>query len=961
MLQLASALSVQTSHAASSRGVLPPGEDVNLFRGSGLVDVLLGWDGMQQQQQQQQLQGGKGNHLGSVGLGVGGKEGSVFRGSLTTPGVPSPNSDAPSSHILHLLHYGASGGAPSPTTKQSTTSSGGGLGGVCPSFSSTNTPTGLGDVPSQINPLSLLSTAEALESFASWRTHYTVWITEAWHILKWSEPSAALFWEMATMFHTLYVASLSVRGGGSGGEVRKSVLGVGGGPGDEGVGVVGDGGSSAGIFEKSKSSATTTVALTSGSASGNNYIPPLLSCGSQSSMGSVPSANTAGTGGYGAYDANAKDHGGGGAGQGGGGAHSAQSPSSHSIGSFSPAKGGGNIKTARHSEKELPVWLISMFLLVHCEIETFLRCTSGEDERGDSIGSSPISPGSSGAAEGGGGGSLDFSALLHRRPLSPRGRPPHAHQNNANCAVFLLRHLRKFLLLCAVPRNAAACRAVATLAAKGAGPPSLSKTNAEQRRILHRYSGGGCANIDIERTVEEHREEHGSLGLTVELTVEELDRLHLVLQAPSGGLVDDLPVAIGEFVLRILAQEEIDAVTLTAAASSEQPQRRRRPQTARWDRLQNGLITLEDAERVLRRYLEEELTLAKQELDGGSEAGAVDQHHHSPVAEDGVSSKLSKLSLGGTPLSPSRSSRAGGLSVADASGTDTIKESSAGYLKELSYQKLRSTTVLLEPGKDTAHGGHEDSTVISDSQEVHSQTSVRSSGTNQQPHPPPPTAAPPASNNTNQCERNSGRLHDLHVADCTDTHFYLLQPFEHATIAACTDCTIVLGAVAGILHVVDCERTAITSAARRVVASNCLDVVNYLFTPSPPLLVGDNRGCQFAPYNTYYCGLKEDLLATGLAAVLRSSAMSGGTGGSSGGSVMGDNSTTASPGRGGSSSPTASQKMLQCASNKWKVPVGALFVFRSSYTCLWFSNSLAVNDFLFAFCNNNFRQFWNTK
>lgn len=161
-------------------------------------------------------------------------------------------------------------------------------------------------------------------------------------------------------------------------------------------------------------------------------------------------------------------------------------------------------------------------------------------------------------------------------------------------------------------------------------------------------------------------------------------------------------------------------------------------------------------------------------------------------------------------------------------------------------------------------------------------------------------------------ERDGGRLHDLHVADCIDTHFYLLQPFEHATIAACTDCTIVLGAVAGLLHVVDCERTTVTSAARRVVVSNSLDVVHYLFTPSPPLLVGDNRGCQFAPYNTYYEGLREDLLATGLAAVLRSAQ-----------AKDNNNAIAASPGRAGSASPTGSSAppTLQCASNKWKVPV----------------------------------------
>lgn len=129
---------------------------------------------------------------------------------------------------------------------------------------------------------------------------------------------------------------------------------------------------------------------------------------------------------------------------------------------------------------------------------------------------------------------------------------------------------------------------------------------------------------------------------------------------------------------------------------------------------------------------------------------------------------------------------------------------------------------------------------------------------------------------------------------------YLLQPFEHATIAACTDCTIVVGAVAGLLHVVDCERVTITSAARRVLVSNCADVLHCIFTPSPPLLVGDNRACQFAPYNTYYDGLREDLLSTGLAAAL----------------VSADGTSSVHSGSGGDAGPA-----LQCASNKWKVPV----------------------------------------
>jgi len=559
------------------------------------------------------------------------------------------------------------------------------------------------------------------------------------------------------------------------------------------------------------------------------------------------------------------------------------------------------MKPARHSAKELPVWLISMFLLVHCENEAFLRCTSGEDERRFSDASTANSPLSIGGADNSteGGSFLDFSALLHHKALSPRTRL-HAfgtHQNNANCASYLLRHLRKFILLCAVPRNIMACKALATLAARGGGSGSNNKND------VHRYSGTGSSTIDIAQIEQEHLKEHGNIGHNIELTVEELDRLHLVLQAPSGGLVDEPPIAIGEHIVKCLAMEEIEK------ASREGKQANAAPTSHCWNLMQNGLITVADAERILRRYLEEELNMAKQELDG-------DENHDgtttSSTAED-VASKLSKMSLGSQPLSPPRGSR--GVSLADnATDAEHAAARDCSYLKELSYQKLRSTTVLLEPGKDTSCGSspttdtnNDGSSVSVASQDQHSQASNN-------PNNPSHATTP---------NNESGRLHDLHVADCSDTHFYLLQPFEHATIAACTDCTIVLGAVAGLLHVVDCERTTITSAARRVVVSNSFDVVHYLFTPSPPLLVGDNHGCQFAPYNTYYEGLREDLLATGLAAVLRSSGANNSGNGSSGGSVVGD-ATTASPGRGGAGGGCevgSTLPILQCASNKWKAPV----------------------------------------
>ncbi len=754
---------------------------------------------------------------------------SVFRSAPPSPQTPDARNQQ-HVRIINLLHGGTH-----PTPKNSITSTTASSPMSMTSVTNANT-TSAADTP--INPLSLLSTVEALESFGAWRTHYTVWITEAWNILQWSEPSAALFWEMANMYHTLYVASLSFGGGGSGAEARARVLGIaprggggsgsggGGGGGSVGGGSTGGGGGGVGMFPPKVNRLSTPK---SGGVNDFAHIPPILSCGSQSSMGSEKTTGTASGNPTGASSSSSSQQ------------HHQQQQHHHR---------GGSMKPAGNSAKELPVWLIAMFLLLHCEDETFMRCTSGEDERrfSNSERDSLVSRFEGRGAAAAAANALDFQSMLLHRSLSPRTRL-HAgtHQNNGNCALFLLRHLRKFLLLCACPRNMDACKAVATIALQQSGTtkPSMPVN---------------IADVDIRRIEQDHIKEHGNIGLHIKLTLEELDRLNLILQAPNGGPVEEPPIAIGEHILKSVAMEEMESRGSTS--------------TYKWTMMQNGLITVADAERILRRYLVAELSLAKQELNGGD-------------STDDVTSKLAKLSMS-PPLTPPR---ARGISLAESTDADNAKDSS--YFKELSYQNLSSTTVLLEPGKEVG-GNYTNDT-----------NSVISFSSQQNPY----------ADQGNE----SGRLHDLRVADCSDTHFYLLQPFEHATIAACTDCTIVIGAVAGVLQVVDCERTTITSAARRVIVSNSCDVVNYIFTPSPPLLVGDNRGCQFAPYNTYYDGLREDLLATGLAAALRST-------NSGSGSVAGD--TPLSPGRGaetGRHSPSA-QPALQCASNKWKVPVGTCLV-----------------------------------
>ena len=265
----------------------------------------------------------------------------------------------------------------------------------------------------------------------------------------------------------------------------------------------------------------------------------------------------------------------------------------------------------------------------------------------------------------------------------------------------------------------------------------------------------------------------------------------------------------------------------------------------------DATIPLGEVEREVRRHLELELLISH------------DQDDKDDTSEDDADSAAAALSN----LSLNSSNEDNGEKMQRA------KQPQQGYQKELSYTHLRGTTILLQPNSHYSEVG-------------------------------PSSAASTASGEHNfggTLSSVTGRLHDMVITDCSDAHMYLLQPFEHVTIAGCTGCTVVVGAVAGLLHVVDCEKTTITAAARRILVSNSFDVLQCVFTPSPPLLVGDNRNCQFAPYNTYYEGLREDLLAAGMAAA-----------------VVPENH---SPYHGNRNMDDAAWPPLQCASNKWKQPV----------------------------------------
>ncbi|KFM23411.1 TBCC domain-containing protein 1 [Auxenochlorella protothecoides] len=87
------------------------------------------------------------------------------------------------------------------------------------------------------------------------------------------------------------------------------------------------------------------------------------------------------------------------------------------------------------------------------------------------------------------------------------------------------------------------------------------------------------------------------------------------------------------------------------------------------------------------------------------------------------------------------------------------------------------------------------------------------------------------------------------VLDCHDCIVYALAPLRHALISCCTDCLVVVGAVGCMLRVERCERVQVVAAARAATVNTCHDCILHLGVNREPLLAGDNRFVQLAPYN----------------------------------------------------------------------------------------------------------------
>lgn len=98
----------------------------------------------------------------------------------------------------------------------------------------------------------------------------------------------------------------------------------------------------------------------------------------------------------------------------------------------------------------------------------------------------------------------------------------------------------------------------------------------------------------------------------------------------------------------------------------------------------------------------------------------------------------------------------------------------------------------------------------------------------------------------------SATLPNLVMQSCHRTSIYVLSPYAAGHISNCCDVEGVIGPIAGVLIISDCERLKISVLARKIIIRNCLDCVISCGTLTPIIVAGDSRGLLIGPYNTAY-------------------------------------------------------------------------------------------------------------
>lgn len=121
------------------------------------------------------------------------------------------------------------------------------------------------------------------------------------------------------------------------------------------------------------------------------------------------------------------------------------------------------------------------------------------------------------------------------------------------------------------------------------------------------------------------------------------------------------------------------------------------------------------------------------------------------------------------------------------------------------------------------------------------------------------------------------------IEDCTQSAVYIPAALPHTRLSQLSNCTVALGPVGGVLTIDRCQNCSISALCGAVVVSNCVNVQVFVCTNTPPVLlmakgtatvassssggVGGNPTLQnvhFAPYNSHYTTLEEDLVVAGV-------------------------------------------------------------------------------------------------
>lgn len=104
----------------------------------------------------------------------------------------------------------------------------------------------------------------------------------------------------------------------------------------------------------------------------------------------------------------------------------------------------------------------------------------------------------------------------------------------------------------------------------------------------------------------------------------------------------------------------------------------------------------------------------------------------------------------------------------------------------------------------------------------------------------------------------------IRVIGCHDSVIYVLCPLKWVQIVSCTNSIVVVGAVGQALRIEQCERLQVISVSSHIVVNSCHDCILYTATNRTPLIVGDNRFVQLAPYNSGYQSLEEHMRMCGI-------------------------------------------------------------------------------------------------